>query len=87
MPKLVMRLLLRRRLSFFFKASQIINTVKSFPKTVLLYICGFFINVTFLFLRIFSMWHFTCISMLSYFLKRLRRMLGMQISTVGEGAE
>ncbi len=81
---MVVRLLLLRRMHFFLRARQKINTVKCSFKAILQCSKDFFENSRFGSLRNFFKFHF--LSAPSLFLKCRRRMRGMKISVIEDGA-
>jgi hypothetical protein len=82
---MVVRLLLLRRMHFFLRATQKLNTVKCSVKAILLcFSASFFENLQFGSLRDFPMCDF--LSAPSFFLKCRRRMRGMKVGVVGDDA-
>ncbi len=82
---MVVRLLLLHRMHFFLKATQKINSVKCPVKAILQCFGDFFQKfLHFGSLRDFQKCDF--LSAPSFFLKRRRRMRGMKVGVVGDGA-
>jgi hypothetical protein len=81
---MVVRLLLLRRMHFFLRARQKINTVKCSFKPFYSVSANLFENLHFWSLRNFPKCDF--LSVPSFFLKRRRRMRGMKVGVVGDDA-